>query len=119
MSDFTGIDPHGLARLNKIGGSEFVIKMIDLFLEEIPDRLRAARNGELAGDTQAVAEAAHSIKSSAQNFGAESLALIARKFEVMTRSNDCENLAALLNELEQTYAVAKAWLESQRNDLKR
>ena len=116
MSDFPGIDPQGLARLNKIGGSAFVIKMIDLFLEEIPERLSAARNGEQSGDLHAVAEATHSIKSSAYNFGAENLGRLAQKIEGMTRSNDCESLPELLDDLEKTYAAAKTWLESQRSN---
>ena len=115
MDDLTGIDPQGLVRLNKIGGPAFVIKMIDLFLEEIPERLSAARKGEQAADLHAVAEAAHSMKSSAYNFGAENLARLAQKIEGMARSNNCENLPELLDDLDQTYAIAKAWLESQRS----
>src|SRR6266480_1407803 len=106
MSDFTGIDPQGLARLNKMGGPDFVRKMIDLFLGEIPDRLSAARKGEQAGDFQAISEAAHSIKSSAKNFGADSLAGLAHKIEVMTRSNNSENLSELLRDLERSYDSA-------------
>jgi HPt (histidine-containing phosphotransfer) domain-containing protein len=116
MSDFTGINPQGLARLNKLGGPAFVIKMIDLFLGEIPERLSAARRGEQAGDLHAVGEAAHAIRSSAHNFGGDNLAFLAQKIEGMTRLNNCENLPELLDNLEQTYAVAKTWLESQRTN---
>src|SRR6266853_473375 len=111
MSEIIGIDPQGLIRLNKMGGPDFVRKMIDLFLEEAPGRLRDARNGEKAGDIGAIAAAAHSLKSSAHNFGASSLARTAEKIENLTRSSSCENLGALLDELDRAFATAKTWLE--------
>lgn len=119
MSDPTGIDPQGLARLNKIGGPAFVTKMIDLFLEEAPTRLGAAREAHRAGDLSGVAEAAHSLKSSARNFGAEGLALAAEKVEFLTRAHSSENLPQLLDELDQSYAATKTWLESQRETFKK
>ena len=118
MNDYTGIDPKGLARLNKIGGPLFVKKMIDLFLEEAPDRLTAARRGEQAGDLIAVAEAAHSLKSSAQNFGAGRLSGIAGEIELRARANRREDLSTLLSESETAYNIAKVWLERERDALK-
>src|ERR1700682_1700232 len=118
MSDDTGIDPEGLARLNRIGGPDFVKQMIDLFFKEAPERLRAARDGEKAGDLNAVTEATHSLKSSARNFGAHRLASLAEKIELMTRSSRCENLSGLFADLDRAYAAAKAWLESERGSLK-
>jgi HPt (histidine-containing phosphotransfer) domain-containing protein len=119
MSDITGIDPQGLARLNKMGGADFVCKMIDLFLGEAPERLNAARNGEKAGDLDAVAGAAHSLKSSAQNFGANGLARLAEKIEIQAHSKNCENLGDLLRDLEQAFAAVKVWLEGQRDLFKK
>src|SRR3954447_11402468 len=118
MSDYTGIDPAGLERLNRIGGALFVRKMIDLFLNEAPDRLAAARKGEEVGDLMAVAEAAHSLKSSAQNFGASLLSSIAERIELRARANNGENLAASLGDLEEAFGIARAWLERQREALK-
>ena len=118
MNDSSGIDPTGLARLNKIGGPVFVRRMIDLFLEEAPDRLAAARKGEETGDLTAVAEAAHSLKSSAQNFGASGLSRIAAEIESRMQSNQCENLSSLLDEIEAAYDTARTWLERERDALK-
>lgn len=119
MIEVPGIDPEGLVRLNKMGGPDFVKQMIDLFLEEAPDRLRAARTGESAGDFKAVSEAAHSLKSSSHNFGATQLALLAEKIEILTRSDSCENLSGMLTQLESTYSTVKGWLESQRDSLQK
>ncbi|MEO6788807.1 MAG: Hpt domain-containing protein [Chthoniobacteraceae bacterium] len=117
MSDNIGIDPAGLARLDKLGGPSFVKKMIDIFLEEVPGRMAAARTGEQTGDHAAVGEAAHSIKQSAHNFGATSLSLIAEKIDRSVRANNVENLSALVNDLEQAFSTAKSWLEEQRKTL--
>ena len=117
MSNHTGIDPAGLARLHKIGGPSFVKQMIDIFLEEVPGRLAAARNGEQTGDHAAIAEAAHSIKQSAHNFGATSLSIIAQKIDVSVRAKDTANLSAMVNDLEQAFTAAKSWLEDQRKTL--
>jgi HPt (histidine-containing phosphotransfer) domain-containing protein len=117
MSDYAEIDPTGLERLNRIGGSAFVRKMINLFLKEAPDRLAAARRGVEAGDLDAVAEAAHSLKSSARNFGANRFSNIAERIELQVRANKCENLATQLSDLEGAYSTAKAWLERERDAL--
>ena len=118
MNDEPGIDPQGLVRLKRIGGAEFVCQMIALFLEEIPDRLSAAREGEKSGDLNAVADAAHSIKSSARNFGANHFGDLAENIELTMRSQCGENTSALLGELEQAFSPVKAWLETQRDSLK-
>src|SRR5947209_5788250 len=97
MNNVSGIDPQGLVRLSKIGGPDFVGQMIDLFLEEAPERLDAAREAEKAGDLGAVADAAHSLKSSARNFGAERLADLAENIEITARSPGGENVSALLD----------------------
>lgn len=118
MSDNAGIDPSGLERLNKIGGATFVKQMIGLFLDEAPHRLRAARRGEQTGNLAAVAEAAHSLKSSAHNFGARNLSRVAEKIELQMRENSCENLSALLSDLEAAFSTLKVWLETERDVLK-
>ena len=117
MSDYEGIDPAGLQRLNRMGGPAFIRKMIDLFLEEAPERLTAARRAEEAGDLVALAAAAHSLKSSAQNFGASRLSNVAAKIEAQARANRVENLSTLLSDLEDAYSAVTAWLKGEREGL--
>ena len=117
MSDDADIDPTGLVRLDKIGGPDFVKRMIDLFLEEIPKRLAAAREGERSGDYAAIEKAAHEIKTSAYNFGASGLGFRAERLEVAMRSGCIENLSTMLDDFEQSYGPVKSWLEIQRGKL--
>ena len=113
MIDNTDVDPSALARLRRMGGPEFVVKMIDLFIEEIPSRLAAARQGEQVGNWTAVADGAHSIKSSAMNFGAQTLSEIALKIEMDARAGKTAEIPTLLRKLEQAYQTAKVWLDNQ------
>jgi len=118
MNEHRDIDPTGLARLHRLGGPAFVENMIDLFFREIPVRLAAARKGEQTGDLRAVCAAAHSIKSSAMNFGAISLNAIAEKLEAAMDANNSHELSKQLDDMEEAYARVKSWLESQKASLK-
>ncbi|MEA3209779.1 MAG: two-component system, sensor histidine kinase and response regulator [Chthoniobacter sp.] len=92
--------------------------MIDLFLQEAPGRLAAARKAEQTGEIGAIGEAAHALKSSAQNFGAIYLSQIAQKIERLAKENRPGEIPALLDDLERAFAEARAWLESQRDSFK-
>jgi len=117
--DFShSFDSKGLARLRKLGGPDFVCQMIDLFLEEAPERLAAARSAASAGNLIAVSDAAHSLKSSALNFGATALGGIAGKIELQTRANQGQNVPELLSEMEDAYAATIVWLKNERDALK-
>ena len=114
MDEVPGIDPSALAQLHGIGGSEFVHKMIDLFLEEAPQRIAAARKGQQSGSFEEIAAASHSLKSSAHPFGATKLSRIAEKVERLADSRQMDEIPELLSELEKCYPAVEAWLEAQR-----
>lgn len=114
MSECPGIDPNGLVRLNKLGGPAFVTKMIDLFLTEAPARMASAHQAAAEGNLPEVAHAAHSLKSSAYNFGAVELSTIAEKLELQIGAGKCEDLPGQLVRLESAFGVTKTWLEGQR-----
>ena len=117
MSDHADLDPGGLARLHRLGGADFVREMIDLFLVEAVQRLGEARAGESAHDWRAVGEAAHSIKSSAHNFGASGLARAAGQIEMMAHSGEVERIPALLDDLARLTTLTCDWLRDQRASL--
>lgn len=75
------VDPGALERLNRIGGQEFLVEMIELFLEHSPQRLDAAREAYRDGEVSAVYRAAHSLKSTAANLGASALQDAAARVE--------------------------------------
>lgn len=108
------LDVATLERLNRIGGQDFLIEMIELFLVHAPQRLRAARNALVAGDLQQLYRAAHSLKSTAGNLGARALEEAARRLEERASRGEAESGAELLAEVERAYELVRARLESER-----
>jgi diguanylate cyclase (GGDEF)-like protein len=75
-------------------------KMIEVFLEDLPVYLDTLAKAIEESNAKALADAAHSIKGSARNFGAERLALMAKRLEELGRNARTEGAGGLLKELE-------------------
>lgn len=109
------LDGGALERLDRIGGREFVLEMIDLFLEHSPQRLAAGRAAFDAGDLTGVYRAAHSLKSTAANLGARSLQSAAEQAEGRAAAKDAEAIAPLLDEMERHFERVRVELTSERS----
>jgi HPt (histidine-containing phosphotransfer) domain-containing protein len=75
------LDPLAITRLESIGGSSLVAQIFGLVLEQGPSRVANAWEGYRRGDFAAVRLAAHSLRSSAGNIGANRLFAVARQVE--------------------------------------
>lgn len=75
-------------------------ELIGLFLEDTPALLNALRAGVAGQDAAKVERAAHTLKGTVGNFGAEGTAELARRLEVMGRARDLGSAAAALSALE-------------------
>lgn len=104
-----------LQRLRELGGTAFVIELIDLFFSYVPGQLALA----CAADVRAVEQAAHSLKSSAGGIGAEALQELAARIELAARAGAgrTPELAAWQSELESAYARVAPLLEEERKKL--
>ena len=72
--------------LDRVGGDEELLREItSIFLAEYPELLRSIQNGLAAGDAQRVERAAHSLKGSVANFGADSATQAAYRLETIGR----------------------------------
>lgn len=109
------LDPAALERLMRIGGQEFLVEMIELFLEHAPQRLAAARAAFDAGDITAVYRAAHSLKSTAGNLGARALQSVAERAEARAAAEEVGTLPALLDDMNQAYERVRPQLEAERD----
>ncbi len=117
MPNDTCVDDAALAKLRDLGGAEFLVKLIDVFLENVPERIGAARAGLRADDLKAVELAAHSLKSSAGSLGATRLRDLAARVEDTAEARRSEGLSALLDELESAFAAVRARLEREKTGL--
>jgi HPt (histidine-containing phosphotransfer) domain-containing protein len=116
-NDSSQLDPHALQRLEQLGGTAFVAKMIDLFNSYAGEKVAAARQAHNAGDLPGIEKAVHPIKSSAGNVGASRVQTLAGQLEQSARAGQADVLAGLLAELEQAFATARDGLERQKQAL--
>jgi len=78
----TTIDAAVFAELQETAGADFVVELVDTFLEEAPAMLAELRDAQAAGSAERFRRAAHSLKSNASTFGATRLAAMARALEL-------------------------------------
>lgn len=109
------LDPAALERLLRIGGQDFVVEMIELFLEHAPQRLASARAALAENDVKTLYRSAHSLKSTAGNLGARALQNMAAEVEKRSAKEDLEPIPPLLEELERRYERVRTELETERD----
>jgi HPt (histidine-containing phosphotransfer) domain-containing protein len=68
--------------LKATAGAEFVVELVDTFLDEAPAMLDELRQALRAGDAETFRRTAHSLKSNGNTFGATALAALARELEL-------------------------------------
>lgn len=114
MSTVDCVDPEALERLYRIGGAKLVGRMIDAFMDSAPVRLADARAGLAAGQAEPVGRAAHSLKSTAGNFGGHRVQTLAQRMEEEAGRGDLAVLGASFAELEVAMAELVDRLERER-----
>jgi HPt (histidine-containing phosphotransfer) domain-containing protein len=99
-SKYTHIDL-ALLKSNALGSREFIIKVIDLYLQQLPaltEDLRAALDTQ---NWQQVAFLAHKLKSSAEMFGSVALTEALRTLEANAKAQvNLQDCAGLMTEVE-------------------
>lgn len=77
-------------------GTDMVVELIRVFLEDIHARVESLRNALAVGDWEAIRRTAHSIKGSSANFGAHTLVELARQTESGISSGNADGLPGLV-----------------------
>lgn len=109
------IDPKMLERLRKLGGDDLLRRMVNLFGTFAEPKLHDALAAYRAGDLDGVERAAHSLKSSAANLGAQRVYELADKAERMASERIDAGLGAVLEELAAAFGRAKQRLQEERS----
>jgi histidine phosphotransfer protein HptB len=102
------INPATFAELQDAAGAEFVVELVDTFLEEAPAMLAELRSAQAAQDADAFRRAAHSLKSNSNTFGATALGVMARQLELGGMVADPAPLDALEAEYQRVATALKA-----------
>src|SRR5712692_6510593 len=99
--------------LSRMGGDDELLREIaGLFLEEYPELLARLAAAVSDHDAQTVERAAHSIKGSVANFGAQSAFQAALELEQMGRAEKLVDASEQLSALERALASLHAELEA-------
>lgn len=99
------------AALERMGGDEEILKEIAaLFIEDSPEQLRRIRQAIDADDAHALERAAHTLKGSVANFGAENAVQAALTLEIMGRKGQLTHANQRYQELETAIGEVQAAL---------
>src|SRR6185436_11621011 len=118
MMTETPLDKRAFERLEKLGGKELIVRVIDQFLEKTPQRMDAVCERGLAGDLKALGSAVGSIKSAAGNLGATELADIASRIEDMAREGAKDLVLPMLCHLQDMLGQVQTWLVQEKSTLR-
>lgn len=88
------LDQQAVERLTRMGGTDLLEQLIDLFLGKAPDNLQTLRDVELLASTESKL-AAHSLVSTAGNLGATRLSQLAHDLEVELAGADMNQIRLL------------------------
>jgi two-component system sensor histidine kinase/response regulator len=108
------LEEAAIDRLRRLGGDEFAGNMINLFLEYSQTKLVDAQKASQAEDCAGVAKAAHPIKSSAGNVGANRVQELAASLEEAATAQQLGEMDRLLGQLAAALAEVKPRLELEK-----
>ncbi len=108
------IDPKAIETLRSLsenGDDSFLREIIDIYLQDTPERLADLKrllNGE---DPAAFVRAAHTIKGSSSNIGAEEVRSLSEVIEAQAKNTTPASLSDKVTELETAFSRAKIELK--------
>ena len=111
------INPRALDAIRHLpgpNGSVLVQKVIGAYLVDTPPRIVQLRAAVDAGDAETLRKAAHALKSSSANVGAERLASLFKELEALGRSATVDGAGTLVASLDEELPRVFAALVEQR-----
>ena len=112
------LDSNVIAELREMpptGGVSMLRELIDLFLDSAPKRIRQIRDS--VNKPNDLAFHSHALRSMSLNMGTRKIAELTRDLEEMGRSGKTDVPTHLIAELENTFVLTRAQLESIRDSV--
>jgi HPt (histidine-containing phosphotransfer) domain-containing protein len=109
-----GFDSAALESLRELGGDDFVVEVIDTFLEDAPGLLVTIRRSLDEGDTDELRRAAHTLKSNGATLGAGEFSELCRELEQRAKNGELDDAAELADRIKQEYGVLEKALAALR-----
>ena len=95
------------------GEPDFVVELIDIYLNEVPRLFDTIRNAMTTNDRPIAKRAAHSLRGSSANLGVLQMAALAGELEHLENSS-ATTAAELLRSLEYEFERVKGILNAER-----
>lgn len=101
-----------IAELHAIGGDELVATMMRTFVHFTAAQLERLTDAVDAGDMDAAATIAHTIRSSARQLGALALGAACAAAETAGHGGDAAALAGAVDAMQREFAAARPWMDA-------
>jgi signal transduction histidine kinase/DNA-binding response OmpR family regulator/HPt (histidine-containing phosphotransfer) domain-containing protein len=93
--------------LSASNGDALLERVLQAYLEDTPTHLNTIRAAIDSGSTVQIRKAAHSLKSSCANVGADALAQRCKEMEMLGRNDTTTGAAALLDDMERSFQAVR------------
>ena len=93
--------------LSASNGDALLERVLQAYLADTPTHLRTIKSAIDSGSTVQIRKAAHSLKSSSANVGADALAQRCREMEQLGRNDTTAGAAALLDDMERSFQAVR------------
>ncbi len=106
VPDLPTIDPDAIASLRELNPGDngaFLREIVDIYIEDTPKRIAELKATLSSGDAAAFTRAAHTIKGSSSNVGAQALRAIAERLEYISRKEGLGGVAQLVGSCEDEF----------------
>ena len=110
------IDLPTFEALKESMGADFINELVQAYFEEAPQLLASLQQALEKQDSELFRQAAHSIKSTSNSFGALELGALAKELEMMGRAADLEGAPGKVERLVEDYTAVKMRLEELCHD---
>ena len=110
------IDLPTFEKLQHDVGADFVGELIAAYCEETPRLITRLQQALAVQNTDAFRQAAHSIKSTSNTFGALQLGTLAQELEMMGRAGNLTNAQDIVDRLAADYDRVRQTLKGLNHD---
>ena len=110
------VDRAALQRLERVGGADLLVRVIDQFISNAHERLETACDCGKSGNLEALGKALRGIKDGAANLGALDVRDLAAHIERLAIQGGKDLILPLLCQLDGILHQTEDWLLSERRE---
>jgi histidine phosphotransfer protein HptB len=110
------IDPLAFAELKATVGADFIVELIDAYLDDTPRLIKELAESLAQKDATKFGRTAHSIKSSSAALGALQFSTLAKELELIGKQGDLSGAETKVEQLQKHYVQVQRSLEELRDE---